>query len=179
MSNLTCVYIIRHENDLILEHGNDDTQDNVTETTTTTTEGNSKFYHPSGSNFVKSQSHSHSTKYTSDDESSSITSGSGKHPGGTQVAAAVNTSVGNSSSSPVKHVAGNQTVPTSLAHASTSDSAPNAMQIDLEPVIVELRDRREEVSRLSDEVEAVKSQLQTECTVFHQSLQDERYRFEV
>ena len=129
---------------------------------------------------MKSHSHSHSTKYTSDDESSSITSGSGKHPGGTQ-AAALTTSVGNSSSSPVKHIAGNQTVPTSLAHASISDthSAPNAMQIDLEPVIVELRDRREEVSRLSDEIEAVKSQLQTECTVFHQSLQDERYRFEV
>ncbi|CAG2182347.1 unnamed protein product, partial [Oppiella nova] len=54
---------------------------------------------------------------------------------------------------------------------------PTAM-IDIEQIVIEMKDRREEVRRLSEEVESLKSHLQSECSVFHQSLQEERYRFE-
>ena len=51
--------------------------------------------------------------------------------------------------------------------------------INLEPILTELRERREECQRFTDEVEVLKNQLQSECSAFHQSLQEERYRFEV
>lgn len=143
-------------------------------------EGNSRFY-SHGPNYAHSHSRSSkSNKYTSDDDesSNSITSGSGKHgtgPSGTGVAAS---GTANSSSlSPGRHhtpVTG-----TGQLGADNPPNTPNLGMIDLDPVIMELQNRRDEVNRLSDEIDGIKSQLQSECTVFHQSLQDERYRFEV
>ena len=115
-----------------------------------------------------SQSHSHSTKYTSDDESSSMTSGSG-HLGAHLIA-----SVGGSSS-PLRKALGNTS-----GHIPAPDPAVTPTAIaDLEQIVIELKERREECHRLSEELEALKTQLQNECSVFHQSLQEERYRFEV
>ncbi|CAG2107138.1 unnamed protein product [Medioppia subpectinata] len=54
---------------------------------------------------------------------------------------------------------------------------PTAL-IDMEQIVIELKERREECRRMSEDVDSLKSQLQNECSVFHQSLQEERYRFE-
>lgn len=100
-------------------------------------------------------------------------SGSGLHAGCASADRAV--SADNSSASPAKH----QLTPSSTAVPS-QELPPTAMQIvDLEPILAELRDRREEVTRLQDEVDSLKTQLANECALFHQSLQEERYRFEV
>lgn len=139
-----------------------------------TCEGNSKFYHTSSANPTHSHT-SHSTKYTSDDEeSSSITSGSGKLGMGTPAGGAA-ASGGTSSLSPARRL-----TPATISHGINEGAISGlATVIDLEPVIAELQNRRDEVRRLSAEIESLKSQLQTDCTVFHQSLQEERYRFEV
>jgi len=123
----------------------------------------------SGSQFAHSQSHSHSTKYTSDDESSSMTSGSG-HLGPNII-----TSIGGSSGSPLRK---NAILQASHIAAVETAATPTAM-IDIEHIVNQLKERRDECHRLSEEVDSLKNQLQNECLVFHQSLQDERYRFEV
>lgn len=122
-----------------------------------------------GPQFAHSHSHSHSTKYTSDDESSSMTSGSG-HLGPNIIA-----SIGGSSGSPLRKSAILQ-----ASHIGGTETAalPTAM-IDIEHIVQQLKERREECHRLTEEVDAIKGQLQNECSVFHQSLQEERYRFEV
>ena len=68
-------------------------------------------------------------------------------------------------------------VPVVLTTQETPSPAEPA--VDLEPLLSELKERREETSRLQEEVDSLKSQLQSECTLFHQSLQEERFRFEV
>nr|XP_015918446.1 transmembrane and coiled-coil domains protein 2 [Parasteatoda tepidariorum]XP_042908345.1 transmembrane and coiled-coil domains protein 2 [Parasteatoda tepidariorum] len=102
-----------------------------------------------------------SIKYGSDDESSSFTSGSG-------------------------HLAGAGVVPSPRhqpllqrsppEHSSTPTVTP--LVSDLEPILQELRERREEYQRLVEEIEALKSQVQQEYSFFNQSLLEERYRFE-
>lgn len=117
-----------------------------------------------------SQSHSHSTKskYTSDDESSSMTSGSG------HLGARLMPSIGGSSS-PRKINA----IQTSSQLAAPDTAVTPTAHLDFENIVIEMKERREECHRLSEEVESMKNQLQNECSVFHQSLQEERYRFEV
>ncbi|CAG2107139.1 unnamed protein product [Medioppia subpectinata] len=125
-----------------------------------------------GGHFAHSHSHSHSTKYTSDDESSSMTSGSG-HLGAHAVAG---TGTGGSFS-PLRK---NTVLQASTHLPPPPDTAvtPTAL-IDMEQIVIELKERREECRRMSEDVDSLKSQLQNECSVFHQSLQEERYRFEV
>ncbi|RWS02841.1 Transmembrane and coiled-coil domains protein 2-like protein [Dinothrombium tinctorium] len=116
-----------------------------------------------------SYTHSHSTKCTSDEESSSITSGSG-HIGDAQK---IGASVG-SSASPAK-----QHFRFYGSHLLVGDpGSSSAGIIDVEPLLAELRDRKDDCQRLTEEVEAFKTQFQAECALFHQNLQDERYRFE-
>ncbi|GIX94034.1 transmembrane and coiled-coil domains protein 2 [Caerostris extrusa] len=99
-------------------------------------------------------------KYASDDESSSFTSGSGHQIMG-------------SISSP-RHQSGLQRSPPE--HSSTPTVTP--LVADLEPILQELRERREEYHHLVEEIEALKSQVQQEYTFFNQSLLEERYRYE-
>nr|CAD7392792.1 unnamed protein product [Timema cristinae] len=49
---------------------------------------------------------------------------------------------------------------------------------NLEPIFVELQDRREELERLREEMEGVKQALQREVTFMNQTLQEERFRSE-
>lgn len=91
------------------------------------------------------------------------------------MAAGIIPSLGGSSASPArKHMI------VQGGHIAVTETAatPTAM-IDIEPLVAELRERREECQRLSEDMESLKSHFQNECTVFHQSLQEERYRFEV
>ncbi|XP_054156452.1 transmembrane and coiled-coil domains protein 2-like isoform X2 [Oppia nitens] len=130
-----------------------------------------------------SQSHSHSTKYTTDDDdSSSITSGSGRV--GQQIIAAAAASL-DSSSSPLRkntvlHSTGahqSSHIPVVTASSERTAVTPTSMA-DFEQIVIELKERREQCRCLAEEVESMKSQLQNECSAFHQSLQEERYRFE-
>ncbi|XP_076355997.1 transmembrane and coiled-coil domains protein 2-like isoform X2 [Tachypleus tridentatus] len=95
-----------------------------------------------------------STKYASEDESSSITSGS----------------AGQLLSS------GFGTTPQHLHSSEVPVSPPNIF--DVEPMLQELQARREECQHLSDEIESLKVQLQQECSFFTQALLEERYRYE-
>ena len=56
--------------------------------------------------------------------------------------------------------------------------SPAEPSVDLEPLLIELKERRDEATRLQEEVDSLKTQLQSECTLLHQSLQEERFRFE-
>ncbi|KAI1289588.1 Transmembrane and coiled-coil domains protein 1 [Halotydeus destructor] len=134
-------------------------------------EGNSKFY--SSTNNAQSHSRSSTGKFTSDEESSSITSdpnGAGK-PDST-LGGGAPASVGHSSASPLKRQRN-----TPLQSMSRSNEVV-VHAVDLEPVLKELAHKREEVARLTEEVDSMKAALQAESTIFHQSLQEERYRFE-
>ncbi len=122
----------------------------------------------SGSQLAQSHSRSHSTKYTSDDESSSMTSGSG-HLGPNKIA-----SIGGSSSSPLRKHAILQAI-----HLPVTETASTPALLDYEHIVTDLKETHEECHRLSVEVESLKNQLQNECSAFHQNLQEERYRFEV
>ncbi|XP_022244236.1 LOW QUALITY PROTEIN: transmembrane and coiled-coil domains protein 2-like [Limulus polyphemus] len=95
-----------------------------------------------------------STKYASEDESSSITSGS----------------AGQLLSS------GFGTTPQHLHSSEVPFSPPNV--VDVEPMLQELQARREECQHLADEIETLKVQLQQECSFFTQALLEERYRYE-
>ncbi|XP_035233230.1 transmembrane and coiled-coil domains protein 2-like [Stegodyphus dumicola] len=112
-------------------------------------------------NLHGSATFTHCSKYPSDDESSSLTSGSGGHL------------IAGSISSP-RHQPLLQRSPPE--HSSTPTVTP--LVADLEPILQELRERREEYHHLVDEVEALKTQVQQEYTYFNQALHDERYRYE-
>lgn len=49
---------------------------------------------------------------------------------------------------------------------------------DIEPLLMELNERKEECQRLAEEIEALKNQMHHECSYFSQALQEERYRYE-
>ncbi|KAG1669721.1 Transmembrane and coiled-coil domains protein 1 [Nymphon striatum] len=121
-----------------------------------------------------SETFTHSTKYTSDDECSSITSGS--------VGPAV--VITTDSNSPGHQPALMHEIPVSpsfplsnLPRAGTPvHSQPtNEMLINLWS---EIHDRREENQRLTEELESTKVQIQHDYSLFNQALQEERYRFE-
>ncbi|XP_054720322.1 transmembrane and coiled-coil domains protein 2-like [Uloborus diversus] len=98
-------------------------------------------------------------KYPSDDESSSLTSGSG------------NMATANLAS-PRRQLL-HRSPP---EHSSTPTVTP--LVADFEPILQELRERREEYHHLVEEVDALKAQVQQEYTFFNQSLLEERYRYE-
>lgn len=50
---------------------------------------------------------------------------------------------------------------------------------DLDPLITQLKEQRDECTKLQEELHSLKSQHQSDCSLLHQSLQEERYRFEV
>lgn len=108
----------------------------------------------------------HSTKYTSDDENSSITSESGQ----------LNMVSCAQTSSPQHHPV-LQSVPSGTESA-TIQSSSGPTTYDLEPILHELRSQREEYQHLVEEIEAVKNQIQQESSFFNQALQEERYRYE-
>jgi molecular chaperone GrpE (heat shock protein) len=107
---------------------------------------------------------SHSTTKTnnSEDECSSIMSGSGKHA----ISAHLNS--GNSSASPLKSDVFNELL-----------AQVNVLKEDIQLLQSEMQDRKDENQRVAEEFEAFKSQVQSEYSIFHQNLQEERYRFEV
>lgn len=124
-----------------------------------------------------------------DEHSSIIMSASGAAhpvPGSSSSQPNPSASIGNSSTSSGRHhlaaqaslVSNQQQHPT--ATSPTPEPAPAFLtQSDLEPLLAELGSRRNEVTRLQEEFESAKTQMQSECSLLHQSLQEERYRFEV
>ncbi|XP_067121224.1 transmembrane and coiled-coil domains protein 2 isoform X1 [Centruroides vittatus] len=106
----------------------------------------------------------HSTKYTSDDDSSSITSGSGP------VAAAGNFI------SPQHQPSALQAIATGPESSITPTAVP--VVVDVEPILQELREQREESHRLREDIESLKNHLQQQGSCFNQALQEERYRYE-
>jgi DNA repair exonuclease SbcCD ATPase subunit len=56
--------------------------------------------------------------------------------------------------------------------------SPSPPPVDLEPILQELKESREETSRLQEELNKIKSQFQSDSTLLQQSLQEERFRFE-
>lgn len=55
----------------------------------------------------------------------------------------------------------------------------NMTPVDLEPILNELKEHRTENMRLHEEIESLKSQFNSECGLLNQTLNEERYRFEV
>ncbi|XP_067121226.1 transmembrane and coiled-coil domains protein 2 isoform X2 [Centruroides vittatus] len=104
------------------------------------------------------------TKYTSDDDSSSITSGSGP------VAAAGNFI------SPQHQPSALQAIATGPESSITPTAVP--VVVDVEPILQELREQREESHRLREDIESLKNHLQQQGSCFNQALQEERYRYE-
>lgn len=129
-------------------------------------------------------------KYASDEDSSSLTSESSQmasvshHPG----AAGGGVGSGAATASP-RHppLAPPHDQPPLLGVASPSVAPPPLAstlgqslvpETELEPLLAELAERREECQRLAEEIEALKNQLHHECSYFSQALQEERYRYE-
>ncbi|XP_075546671.1 transmembrane and coiled-coil domain 2 protein Dmtn isoform X5 [Dermacentor variabilis] len=129
-------------------------------------------------------------KYASDEDSSSLTSESSQmasvshHPG------AVGGGMGSGAATasprhpplappqdqpPLLGVASPSVAPPPLASTLGQSLVPEA---ELEPLLAELAERREECQRLAEEIEALKNQLHHECSYFSQALQEERYRYE-
>lgn len=61
----------------------------------------------------------------------------------------------------------------------TVNEIPASPTAGLEPILEELKERRDEATRLREEVETLKTQVQSEFGSWHQNLQEERSRFEV
>lgn len=91
-------------------------------------------------------------------------------------AAALPQSAGNSTTSSGRHHHPHTSPGLQLLPVTFDPPTPT---VDLEPLLAELKERKDEASRLQEEMEAMKTQLQNECSLLHQSLQEERYRFEV
>ncbi|XP_077560703.1 transmembrane and coiled-coil domain protein 3-like isoform X2 [Haemaphysalis longicornis] len=144
-------------------------------------------------------------KYASDEDSSSLTSESSQlaslshHPGAAVMGGGGATasprhpalappSSGADQSSLMMGVASPSVAPPPLSATVGGALVPEA---ELEPLLAELAERREECQRLAEEIEALKvfifgspckletaNQLHHECSYFSQALQEERYRYE-
>ena len=57
--------------------------------------------------------------------------------------------------------------------------APLPALVDLDPILNQLKEQREESNRLQEEIKSLKNQQQSDCNLLHQTLQEERYRYEV
>jgi hypothetical protein len=53
------------------------------------------------------------------------------------------------------------------------------VNFDLQPFLAELKQRKEDCEKLNAQVESLKSQIQIECSSWNQTLQEERYHYEV
>ncbi|GFY76363.1 transmembrane and coiled-coil domains protein 2 [Trichonephila inaurata madagascariensis] len=113
----------------------------------------------------------HSTRYTSDEENSSVTSESGQNQNQNAGEAQVHSTV----PSPHHHAA-LQSLPSGTESTTIHSMGPASF--DLEPILQELRSQRDEYQHLVEEIESVKGQIQQESTYFGQALQEERYRYE-
>lgn len=131
-------------------------------------------------------------KYASDEDSSSLTSESSQlaslshHPGAAVAGGSGATASprhptlapppsGVDQSSLLMGVASPSVAPPPLSATVGGALVPEA---ELEPLLAELAERREECQRLAEEIEALKNQLHHECSYFSQALQEERYRYE-
>lgn len=128
-------------------------------------------------------------KYASDEDSSSLTSESSQmashHPGvvgGGMGSGATTASPRHPPLAPPQDqssllvgIASPSVAPPPLASTIGQSLVPEA---ELEPLLAELAERREECQRLAEEIEALKNQLHHECSYFSQALQEERYRYE-
>lgn len=128
-----------------------------------------------------SQSHSHSTKCTSEEDSSSITSGSGQLGTNSQNNSA------HHSSSPLR-VKQIKSKPASQPRAPSANPIGNFPPespgqsysgIELEQIRLKLEEQSQDCLRFSEEIDSLKSQLQTECCSLSQALHDDKYRIEV
>lgn len=132
----------------------------------------------SGGGLINSNSHthSHSTKCTSDDESSSITSGSG------QLGATSHNNSIHHSNSPlrVKPVRpGNKLTAFDSITPTTHHTPVEFYTVaEMDQLRQAIDERGQECGRLNNEITLLKTQFQTDCSLISQSLQDEKYRVE-
>ncbi|KAJ6222266.1 hypothetical protein RDWZM_000811 [Blomia tropicalis] len=123
-----------------------------------------------------SHTHSHSTKCTSDEESSSITSGSG-HLG----TRSHNNSL-HQSNSPLRIKPLKNKMITPFSESITPTTCQPALELyssgEIEQLNMRIDERNQECDRLNAELTMLKSQFQSDCTILNQSLLDERYRVE-
>ena len=133
----------------------------------------------SGGGLINSNSHthSHSTKCTSDDESSSITSGSG------QLGATSHNNSIHHSNSPlrVKPVRpGNKLTAFDSITPTTHHTPVEFYTVaEMDQLRQAIDEQGQECGRLNNEITLLKTQFQTDCSLISQSLQDEKYRVEV
>lgn len=99
---------------------------------------------------------------------------------------AVNQSGCNSSTSSARHLIHQHNMSAGSGHnhnqqaiTITPEPAVVVGPVDLEPLFSQLKEQRDECTRLQEELHSLKSQHQKDCSLLHQSLQEERYRFEV
>ncbi|XP_037277817.2 transmembrane and coiled-coil domains protein 2 isoform X2 [Rhipicephalus microplus] len=141
-------------------------------------------------------------KYGSDEDSSSLTSESSQMTSHHQGVVGGGLGPGAATASP-RHppLAPPQDQPSLLVGMASPSVAPPPLastlgqslvpEAELEPLLAELAERREECQRLAEEIEALKvfifgsackletsNQLHHECSYFSQALQEERYRYE-
>ncbi|KAL1445174.1 hypothetical protein MTO96_029314 [Rhipicephalus appendiculatus] len=128
-------------------------------------------------------------KYASDEDSSSLTSESSQMASHHQGIVGGGMGSGAATASP-RHppLAPPQDQPSLLVGVASPSVAPPPLastigqtlvpEAELEPLLAELAERREECQRLAEEIEALKNQLHHECSYFSQALQEERYRYE-
>ncbi|XP_050040884.2 transmembrane and coiled-coil domains protein 2-like isoform X5 [Dermacentor andersoni] len=129
-------------------------------------------------------------KYASDEDSSSLTSESSQMASVSHHSGAVGGGMGSGAATasprhpplappqdqpPLLGVASPSVAPPPLSSTLGQSLVPEA---ELEPLLAELAERREECQRLAEEIEALKNQLHHECSYFSQALQEERYRYE-
>ncbi|CAN8026843.1 unnamed protein product [Ixodes persulcatus] len=145
-------------------------------------------------------------KYPSDDDSSSLTSessqmashqgsttGAGgvgptaspRHPplggGGGAGLAGSGAATGGSSAEPLLLGAASSSSglgPSLVVAGAVAGGGALASEADIEPLLMELNERKDECQRLAEEIEALKNQMHHECSYFSQALQEERYRYE-
>lgn len=132
----------------------------------------------SGQPNSNSHSHSHSTKCTSEEDSSSITSESGQLGTNSQNNSA------QLNSSPLRM----KTIKSKISALNERITAnANASNVPLEfytaaefeQIRSKLDERTQDCLRFSEEIDVLKGQFQSDCTILNQALQDEKYRFEV
>lgn len=124
----------------------------------------------------------HSSLIMSTSGAHQVPGSSSSHPNPSASIGNPSASIGNSSTSSGRHH--HQLAPSVQSNQHPTSPTPEPTpafltQSDLEPLVADLRSRRDEVTRLQEEFESAKTQMQSECSLLHQSLQEERYRFEV
>lgn len=155
--------------------------DNISTMTTTKAEdesnvledGTDKEHHHNSATFA------HSTKFPSDDECSSVTSGSGPTAGTGTMSSPRNQPSTAAVATVVTTVSGGVTTAAVSSLGMTPPMVPQAdVPFNFEPLLQELQEKREECQHLHDDVDSLKAQINQDIAYFNSTLLEERYRYE-